>query len=552
MFGKFDYQAWTIKDGLPQNSVTSIVQTRDGYLWLGTFGGLARFDGVRFKIFDISNTEALASNRILSLLEDRSGNLWIGTQGGGVVRLRDGVFTSYRGQENAPSGQVRSIVEDGDGVVWFGAEKLVKYVSGRFESAGPDEWITPVKRVWSLLVDREQSLWVATTGGLGRFRDRKWRVFEMADGLIRNDVRFMHEDGRGLLWVRTGGRLFHLDGDKFVEVLVQGEQPGRIFAAALDGGGNYWVGSDRGLFHVRAVREDGDGSSDRTLFQRAIEQSAAGAVRTLLEDREGNLWVGTDGDGLLRLRAAPFKPFKPPPGMIVSSNVESLAGDGGGGLWIACSPKEIGHLKDDEWSELPADNDIRDIRAISSSSDGTLWIQHHGRTRLSKYRDGQFTHLEQEFDSIASVLVDRQGTVWISSAGGLSTIRDGRIETITVADGLPSMGGAGVLSDSRDGTIWIGADGALTRYRNGEFNQYTSEDGLPRGRVRSIHEGSDGNLWIATYGGGMARLRDGKFTRYTTLEGLPDNSLGKILEDDAGSLWVNSNRGVFRADNSNF
>ena len=405
---RYDWQAWTTQDGLPQNSVSDIVQTRDGYLWLATFGGLARFDGVRFKVYDLSNTEALTSNRILSLLEDRNGNLWIGTQGVGVVRLRDGVFTSFHNGVNAPRGEVWSIVEDRDGIVWFGGRNLVRYADGQFEAAGPDEWMKRNRQVWSLFVDREQSLWVATSNGLGRLRDGQWRVFQVADGLPSGDIRFVHEDARGLLWARSIDRLCYFDGDKFIESLVQGERPSWIFAAAVDGRGDYWVGSGNGLFHARPMRKEGDDSSDRTLFQRAIERSVAGRVRALLEDREGNIWVGTDGDGLLRIRAAAFKPITPPSGFDAGSAVRALAGDGSGGLWIHFGGRNIVHLQDDEWKKLPANDDIGQIHSIKSGGHGTLWIR-HGRKRLSKFRDGHFTQLEQGIDQFHGFFVDRNG-----------------------------------------------------------------------------------------------------------------------------------------------
>ncbi len=502
-FDRYDVRAWTTREGLPQNSVTSIVQTRDGYLWLATFGGLARFDGVRFKIFDLANTEAFTSNRLLSLLEDRSGNLWIGTMGNGVVRLRDGVFTSFRGEANAPRGEVWSIAEDRDGAVWFGAHNLVRYTDGRFEAAGPDEWMTRNRQSWSLFVDREQSLWVATSNGLGRFRDGQWRVFRVADGLPANDVRFVNEDPSGRLWAGRINGLCHFDGDRFVESQVDGEEPSWIFAAAVDGRGNYWVGSGKGVFLSRAVSEVGDGTSARILFQRAVERSVAGGVRALLEDREGNIWVGTDGDGLLCIRPAAFKPFTPPSGLIVDSGVRSLVSDGSGGLWIQFNKGKIVHIKDDAWEELPANDDIGPIRSIKCGGDGTLWIRHQKRKMLSKYRDGHFTHLEQELDQIRGFFVDRGGTAWILSRGRLSMIPDGQTKPITVIDGLPHMGG-GSVADSRDGTIWIGGHIAgLVGCRDGEFRHYTVADGFPRATVRSIHEGSDGNLWIATYGGGL-------------------------------------------------
>ena len=169
-FGELEHHGWTVADGLPENSVTSIVQTRDGYLWIGTFGGLARFDGVRFTVFDIANTEALGTNRILSLLEARNGDLWIGTEDGGVVRVREGVYASYRTQENAPCGKIFSIVEDQEGAIWFGGANLVRFADATFQEVPFGEGMLD-RLVRSLHIDGDNDLWIATGEGLGRIRD---------------------------------------------------------------------------------------------------------------------------------------------------------------------------------------------------------------------------------------------------------------------------------------------------------------------------------------------------------------------------------------------
>jgi PAS domain S-box-containing protein len=539
----YGWQAWTTRDGLPQNSVSSIVQTRDGYLWLGTFGGLARFDGVRFKTFDLSNTEALGSNRILSLCEDRSGTLWIGTQGAGVVRLRDGVFTACRDQPHAPPGNVVAITEDHAGTVWFGGRGLTKYVAGGFEAAGPDEWSAAVTQVWSLCSDREGRLWAAGSGGLARLASGEWRVFGVADGLAASALQLVHEDADGLIWTSGAGGVHHLEGERFDESVLPDVQRHGFAVAICDRRGREWIGGGKGLSFRRVIEDSSAGAGRRTLFERAIESTLVGNVRALLEDREGNVWVGSDTSGLLRARAEFFGRVALPPAARYISPVV-FADDGAAGHWILLGGS-VWHVEGDDWNELPRASGVHSVKFIASNGDGALWITHDGGRRVACVRAGRTTQIEGQFDFITAILVDRGGTLWISSRDGLSTVRDGHTETVTPADGL-LPGGAGTLAESRDGAIWLGGDGVLTRYLGGEFEHYTLADGLARGRIRSIHESGDGKLWIATYGGGLARWDDGRITTFGVHDGLSDNSLGKIIEDDAGNLWINANRGVIR------
>ncbi|MCH7721291.1 MAG: hypothetical protein IH988_09950, partial [Planctomycetes bacterium] len=540
----FDFQTWTIADGLPENSVTSIVQTRDGYLWIGTFGGLARFDGVRFTVFDMANTEALGTNRILSLLEARNGDLWIGTEDGGVVRLREGVFAAYRAQENAPCGKIFSIVEDQEGAIWFGGANLVRYADETFQHVSFAEGMIDTRIVRSLHIDSDNNLWTATGAGLGRFRAGQWQLFTGPDGLPTTRAKFVGQDPQGTLWAAGNDWLAFPRHDRAIFMAARGDPPDTIYAATADRRGNYWIACRNGLLRARQPRENEDGAGIGMLFERALPHSVTGpgGVRSVFEDREGSIWVGTNGRGLLRLRKALFTSTSLPPDIRYKS-AGFLTADTGGGLWVWFG-NQIRRLNNDEWATVPQLAQMKPFDSISTGPSETLWFAHDGRW-LSKLVDGQFTRYEHSLGHIDSILESSQGLVFLGSSNTLSVFREGRITTMTVDDGLPPAGVVSLLTESKDGTIWAARDEAVTGYRDGEFVHYTTADGLPPARIRSMHVDDEGNLWIATYGMGLARLRDGELTRYTTRDGLPDNSLGKILEDDDGNLWINSLRGVF-------
>ncbi len=532
---------WTTEDGLPQNSVTAILQTRDGYLWLGTFGGLVRFDGVRFAVFHTGNTPGLASNRILSLYEDRAGTLWIGTEDGGLSRFRHNQFTTYTTRDGLPDNEVFSVCEDRketlwigtgkglaqfkeskvspydikenpfgngvytlyasqDGSVWVGGiNELGRFNDGRWTFQTPSDGL-PKGRIWAMREDHHGSLWLGAWGeGLAQSRDGKWIQYTMKDGLLRNTVMSIYEDRLGNVWVGTGGGLNRFVEGKITTYTTQeGLSHNSVRSITEDREGNLWIGTDGGGLNrwKRAM----------VTAYRAASDVHTSSVVPIYEDREGTIWVGNVGEGLRRFKDGVLIPQDFP--KVISNSVWSVAGDREGGLWIGTAGGGLLRLKDQAWSR---------------------YMRQHG---LSD-------------NGVFSIYEDRAGTLWVGTQNGLNRFTGEQFTVYRTTDGLVHNN-VRFITEDRQGALWLGTRGGISRFKDGQFTNYTTRDGLSNDQVRAIHEDADGSFWIGTYGGGLNRFKDGKFAHITTENGLVDDVVSRILEDDRGHLWVSGNRGIFR------
>jgi signal transduction histidine kinase/streptogramin lyase len=535
---QYRHQVWNTGEGLPQSSVESMVQTRDGYLWLGTQEGLARFDGVRFTVIDRGNTRALRHNRITALAEDAGGGLLIGTEGGGLTRLAGGVFTTYTTAAGLPNDRVRALLVDEGGVLWAGTDEgLARSSSGGFVV----EDAVPRDRVDALLASRGVGLVAGTASGLYRRRQGRFERYSPA-GLPEGPVSALWEDKDGALWVGARGGLFAVRGD--VAVSWKGGLSGRtVLSLSGDRHGSLWVGTEGG--GLTRIARDG-----RVSTYTAKDGLSNDIVQALLEDREGNLWVGTQDGGLNRLSDARFVTWTTREGL-AANIVWPVYGDRAGNVWVGTSDGGLSRLRDGRVAAsyarkdgLPSDS----IQALVEDQEGTLWIGTRGGG-LSRMKDGRFSVLQRPLPgpSVSALCAGRDGSVWIGMrGGGVCRLKDGALTTYGAADGLPP-GGIHFLLEARDGALWIATNGGgLARLRDREVRTLTVRDGLSSDIVNTLLEDEDGTLWVGTYGGGLNRLAGGRFRRYTSAEGLFDDAIFSILDDGRGNLWMSCNKGVFR------
>ncbi|MDB6020542.1 MAG: Two component regulator, sensor protein [Pedosphaera sp.] len=321
---QYHSRTWQMDEGLPQNSVETLTQSKEGYLWLGTQRGLARFDGIQFKVFDAQNTPGLKNSSITALLQGRDGSLWIGTAGGGLARLKDGTFSSYTLSDDPRGNNIKTIFQSKDGSLWVGTlgglfheqngtwkrftkqDGLGDNVVRSLCEDGDRLWIgtgfgvnilengvittrngVSEKAVRMVLKDRHGTLWFALTSGLGRLQDGQFTLFTHLDGLADNNVGFLYEDRRGELWIGTYGGLSRVVGEKLVtEKDSLGTYYDRVNAISEDEEGDIWIGARDGLFELRAKQF--------TSFTRQ-DSLAHNNVMSVLEDRKGNIWLGTWG-----------------------------------------------------------------------------------------------------------------------------------------------------------------------------------------------------------------------------------------------------------------
>lgn len=537
-------QGWTTQEGLPQNTVSALLQTPDGYLWFGTEEGLVRFDGGSFTIFDKTNVAALRDNAVASLWCDASGALWIGTWGGDLLRMQGGVFQDMTGgtgplrggvwavrgtpdgdhwaatslgllrfragdrtlltvKDGLPDDDLRALCADGAGGLWVGTRSagIFRVREGRFEAPSGVEALKD-EGVWSLLPGRDGALWVGTNGGLVRLSDGRVTRYGKREGLPEGGVRSLCEDRDGNLWVGTYGG---------------------------------------GLCRFREGRFD-------TLASR--NGFPDDAVIALVEDREGSLWAGTWGNGLVRLSRGKFLTYTTREGL--SGNVmRSVCQDASGALWAGTSGSGLSRYDGRTFTTFRKGDGLSgdSVRALLAARDGSLWAstESGGLDHLEK---GRWRHLGAgeglEGDFVLCLEETRDGTLWAGTyGGGLARGRGGRFTVMTTRDGLPNNE-VWCLHEDRAGRLWVGTTGGLAVLEGGRVRTYTAADGLASEVVVSAYESASGSLWFGTGGGGLARFKDGKLKACTRRDGLHDDVVFQILPDGLGNLWMSCNKGLFR------
>jgi ligand-binding sensor domain-containing protein/signal transduction histidine kinase len=583
----FGHQAWRTDSGLPQNTVHSILQTRDGYLWLGTDGGLVRFDGIDFVTFDAENTSPFKSDTVYDLLQDESGALWISTAAG-LVRYQDGSFAAYVAAQGLPADAVWFTHEDrrhrlwaitSAGPAWFNGKSFVA-VSGA-QSAGPLQrhalaedahgtlWLggssgvlaldttlatprlglhlLPGIPVETVELDREGGVWIGTSEGLQRYARGALAPIPHLPG--KTEVTALYPDGEDGIWVGTATGMLHLAGNG-ERLPLQASDPA-IAGARVDGLYQdrervLWIATERGVFRLEA---------DRLQSFAPGSPLAVNRVLSMLEDREGNLWLGTDSGGLHVLRDQKFTTYTTADGL--SGNFarcvfQSSAGE----LWIGTDGAGLNRRTSTGFAHYSTAEGLSSnvILSLAGGAEGDLWIgTPNGLNLLHQGRMKRFTSADGlPDDFIRSLYTDHDGSLWIGTRHGLAHLAGGKFTTFSSMDGLGSDFIGAILrspsaSGPLSGPLWIGTSAGLSRLQNDAFTNATVQQGLSDNTVTAIDQDTQGTLWLGTNGGGLNRLSEKAAIRAfpSSSQGLPGTIYG-VLEDAAGRLWLSAKTGIFR------
>lgn len=543
------HSAWQNEQGLPQNSVSSIVQTHDGYLWLGTMEGLVRFDGVRFTVFNTRTSEGLASNRITALYEDGEGMLWVGTEGGGVSTFDGKRIRPCEMPRTHSRDIVRAFAEDGGGALWIAtAGGLLRRKGNEFDIFDTTKGL-PVGSLGVIHTDAHGTLWVGMGGGgLVRLTDDEVTVFDRSDGLCDNTIHTIVEDLRGRLWIGTAHGLSCFDNGVFRNYGAQdGLAHEFIWSLCLDHDQNLWIGTAGGglnRFH--------DGAFTSFTTKHGLTSDFVWSLQT---DREGSLWIGTNGGGLNRLRDSRVSTISASDGL-ADDFAWCVMEDRGGSVWVGTSDGlscyRDGHVRTYGREEGLASTFVYSLEEDSS---GRLWVGTNGGC-LSYQSGGRFITITTEDglpgDRVWDIQAEDDGDLWVATATGLGLLRGGKVtKRYGVEEGLPSSNVRAVFRD-RTGTLWAGTTSGVARMVDGRFVPCTAQDGLAQGIVRVIREDSEGDLWIGMQDQGVSRRRGGRFRTYGVRQGLLDDTVSQVLDDGRGRVWMSCNRGIFAAQLADF
>ncbi|HZS08624.1 MAG TPA: two-component regulator propeller domain-containing protein, partial [Blastocatellia bacterium] len=539
--------SWQQAQGLPQDCVYSLLQTRDGYIWVGTKGGVARFDGVRFTTFDDRNRNHLRENEVWALAEGDDGSLWIGTFGGGVSRLKNGQFAVYTSRDGLANDFVGALCSGNDGSMWIATEGgLSHFKDGRFINYKVRDGLAH-DAVRALYCDRDGSIWIGTVKGtIHRFKDGKIHNDGGEGPKPSAEIKSICRDREQSLWIASHDGLFRLMDGKFTRFTTRdGLSANWISRVFVDPQGKLWAGTDKGLDLY---------NNDTSSFQNVVPKYDINAI---CSDHEGSLWIGSSADGISRLLQGQFVSYSVSEGLAsyyAASIIQSKNGD----LWVGTS-KGLNRFREGKFTTCASGSGLppRMVSALAEDRRGTLWVGTESglyRSRSPIECDGE--RCDPEFipvkndssleTNIKIIYEDKEGSIWIGTDHeGLVRYKDDRFTTWTTGEGLSSNVVRSMCED-RDGNLWVGTrGGGLNRFRDGKFTTFTENDGLASNGVQALYRDQDNTLWIGTRQG-VNRFKDGRFTTYRVNDGLFANFVYSIVEDNKGNLWMSCSKGVFR------
>jgi ligand-binding sensor domain-containing protein/signal transduction histidine kinase len=535
----FTFKSWQTEQGLPQNSVRALAQTRDGYLWVGTDEGLARFDGVRFVPFD--KRRGLRSAPVRVLFEDSRGTLWIGTSAGGLTRFQSGQFTTFTIRDGLPADTVTALAEDREGRLWVGTEGGL--------AVWENEQLTPStapeikgKSIAALFKDRTGTMWVGATGaGVFRFSNGGFTALpDASPEHLLQDPHCLLVDRAGRIWIGAGdGTVLCRDGDRWDRHSIR-RRLARPYVSTLaeTPDGAIWAGTmSEGLIQFK------DGRLTTIDVQSGLLDNL---VESLLADREGNLWVGT-GAGLDRLRRSNLSVMEANKGLGYGA-VQGLAEIEPGVIWAGKPSDGLYGQQGDKFSRLTGERlpgRYLQICSLLAARDGSCWVGGaHGVVRI---KDPGSSLSESELAlaglNVISLCQSLDGEIWAGTREGeLWSWLDGKW---TMQTNFSQAHAITALAPDPRGALWIGTEGGgVYWFKEKVLAHLDTENGLLSDLVRTLYLDPQGTLWIGTAGGGLSSWRSGHMTNYTTSEGLPDDTISQILEDGEGRLWLGSNRGI--------
>jgi len=551
----YTLEVWNTDRGLPQNSITCIAQTGDGYIWFGTQEGIARFDGVRFTTFDKHNTPAIKNNYITALHVDSKKRLWIGTYDGGVLSYSEGAFTPLDLGSSFENAHIRAIHEDGSGRLWIAVRNkgVVSIDNGTQRIFDTSNGLVN-NEPWTLCDDGDGRMWIGTEEGISIIVGGTVKSFTTKNGLISNSVNAICSGADNTMWIGTNLGVMQIPSDRsdpsrYRSYTVDHALPDRIvYSLAVDRLNRVWIGTRNGAALLSKGIVTPFTTSDGLSFNE---------VSSVFIDREQNVWIGTDGGGVNVMREGLFSTYTTRQGL-PSDVVWSIYEDADQRLWIGTDRGLVAldHDRTNVLERYTMENGLHDNEVYSVSADrsGAIWV---GTVNgLNVVKNGRVRAVQPvsrtKGQIFGCLMTDSKNRVWAGTTGnGVLVFKNSVFSTAyTTQEGLTGNYINTIVED-RNGNIWVGTDGdGISVIGDSGIVSYSTDHGLPNNFIHTIHVDSHNVIWIGTFGGGLARWKEGRFTTLSTRQGLLNDGLFHILDDGFGQMWFTSNRGVFHIQTS--
>jgi ligand-binding sensor domain-containing protein/signal transduction histidine kinase len=526
---RYMVDSWQVQDGLPSQTVRAISETPDGYLWIGASGGLARFDGSRFKTYTRQNVAALKDDSIDCLLTTRDGSLWIGTEGGGLVQFKAGVFSLYTSGNSPQGGFIRGLYEDSKHTLWVATDGGLFRVRGGDLVPANTELGIPVFNVNAILEDHLGRLWV---GGANTFMYDHGALREFlfhAKGNL-SQVLSLLETPDGSIWAGTVGGLYQLPpGEKQFRQVKGIAATVNSLQQGTDGA--VWAGtSGEGIYRLHDSRVIEHLSSPKTPI--------SSTVFSIFRDTDRNQWLGTQS-GMMRLSESPVRIIQIPGGL--DADFGTVFSDADGSLWAASNTLVRVEGSGIVPQRFAGVSGLR-ISTILHGRDRTFWIGTLGNgiyhvtatgTRNFSVANGLVNNF------VRSLTEARDGSIWIGTHNGASHLDVHGLENFTMRNGLTYYSIRAILEDPQ-GDIWIATDHGLNHLRGHSFIDDAGTRALSGEPVWSLSQDSNGGIWIGTRGNGLYLYSEGRLSHFTTRTGLVSDTIYAVLEDKNKRLWLST------------
>lgn len=578
---------WDTENNLPSSTVTSIAQTPDGYLWVGTYNGLARFDGARFVAFDPVNKPALGQARVQGLFLDANGTLWINTFRGGLTSYRDGAFrnewpdqptfdlhttlvssssnlvtfvtqygdvlqrdpakTNSAWKISPPPPESRPIFQcaDGENRLWFLTRNghVLQFDGGEFKLLAEDGGLAG-SQIYTLVADARGQVWAGAENEIARWEGKQFQAMTPTNGEADIHPQLLFPTQAGAIWVLDGDRLRKMSGRAWTAEVPQwrgllGAASGRAMGAHEDRDGGLWFNHyGNGLFHLTP-----DGRFQRLTAQDSLPSDRVGAW---FQSSDGGVWAGVDHGGLVRLRDRRFHVIGVNEGLPARTAPQSVCEDAQGGIWIGTAGGGLCRWTNGVITRYPvgARASANYIFSISPRADGGAWLSAAEGEDLFQFYDGQIRRVSWDVHGIKSMLTDHQGRLWMGTKYGIAFSSGGerRILGTNANATLPAVR---ALAETPDGNVWAGADdGTIYRCEPERLTAFRPKDALAEQPIYSLTADADGTLWAGTVRGGLLRFKNGIFSRITATN-LPVDVICQILDDRHGRLWLGTHQGIY-------
>ena len=519
---------WTADSGLPANRVRGVVLAPDGYIWIATLNGVARFDGIRFTVFDKSNTRGITSNRFVAMASGEGGDLWLPSEDRNLIRYHAGRFELMVGDAGLRPHSISGITDDRRSNVWVDSDgKVYRWTpqTGRFEKESFNRDDTHFIPMWW----EDTGFWALQDGNLLCFARGQLNSHPLPESVTPASILSVAVGGDGVVWIgMTDGRLGRLINGKLVV------DTGTVTTN--------FPNPDRNDWKVQIAQ---DFTRTLTFPSGGVDKGIAYSI--VVSDNEDNAWVGSEGEGLFRIQRQSIETLSSAQGL-ASDGVYPVMKSSTGDMWLGSWPAGLSRVHNGQVTIFTKGDGVPGlVTALGEDRSGNIWVGTHNGLRI--FSGGRLVVPpglpKEKLPDIQVIHQMREGTMMLGTPKGIYLLAGANSRWLVAHDGLTTDDVRVIFEDSR-GDTWIGGYGGLTRMHNGATTRWTEAQGLPSNNVYSVMEDGAGEIWVGTYDGGIGWLRNGRWVTFNKSAGLYDNGALQIFEDAQERFWISSNRGIYR------